>query len=450
MPALLGARFQVAGSHVSRPRVALDGCQTVRAVVSSGAQCASRSRSGLYFQSGMKQTRMMPARNVIRLVRFTAGILLFGLVVSEAQAAFTSLYIFGDGVSTTTNGSGPPYYYGERDSNGRVWVELLAQEQGLTNNYWYSNNSSYHVSYTNLSASSTNWSYSSNNWSYYGDDSPNLLTNLNHFPAPTNASNALFIVWVNDADFVDDMGNIYPNYTTNITRWTNAINLSLTNHFRAITNLYAKGVRTLIMPNAVDITEIPEYDTYPAANKSFIRQRVIGFNTAFTAILNQVSTNCPGITIYEPDFFSLLDNILTNAAAYGLTNVLSGGVSIDAIENLPSTNLSLNGPGTNYIFWDATDPTAMVHAIMADVVQQLLSPVQFNQITTLTGSNQLSMANLPIGLNGFVDGTTNLLPTSWTIVTNIVSTSATQTVVLPATDPMWFYRLRFPFDWTWP
>ena len=32
------------------------------------------------------------------------------------------------------------------------------------------------------------------------------------------------------------------------------MNLSLTNHFVAITNLYAKGARTLIMPNAVDFT----------------------------------------------------------------------------------------------------------------------------------------------------------------------------------------------------
>ena len=65
--------------------------------------------------------------------------------------------------------------------------------------------------------------------------------------------------------------------------------------------------------------------SYAAADKSFIRQRVIDFNTTFTALLNQANASLPGITIYEPDFFSLLDNVLTNAAAYGLTNALSGG-----------------------------------------------------------------------------------------------------------------------------
>ena len=85
------------------------------------------------------------------------------------------------------------------------------------------------------------------------------------------------------------MGNFYPS--TNIVTWTNAINQSLTDHWNIITNLYyAKGARTLIMPKAVDITEIPNYDGYPSAVKSFVRLRVIGFNTAFTTLLNQART----------------------------------------------------------------------------------------------------------------------------------------------------------------
>jgi len=380
------------------------------------------------------------------------GVLLFGLAVCPAQATFSSLYIFGDGVSTTTNNTGGPanLYYGFRYSNGRVWVEVLAQQLGLTNNYWYSTNNSNHLSYTNLSASSTNWSYSSNNWSFYGDYSPVLVTNVRNFTAPVDASNALFIVWVNDADFVGDMGNIYPS--TNIVTWTNAINQSLTNHWNIITNLYyAKGARTLIMPKAVDITEIPQYDSYPAADKSFIRQRIIDFNIAFTALLNQARTSLPGITIYEPDFFALLDNILTNSAAYGLTNALYNGQSIDALEDPTLSNKSLNGPGTNYIFWDPYDPTAKTHAVLADVVQQLISPVQISQLTLLDDENQLDVVNMPIGLNGFVDGTTNLVPVNWTTVTSFNSTNATQTIFVPASDsPQLFYRLRFPFAWSWP
>ena len=169
--------------------------------------------------------------------------LLFGPVVFAAQAAFTSLYVFGDGVCTTTNGPGGSYYYGKRYCNGQVWVEVLAQRQGLT--------------------------YESNkNWSYYGHYTSQLVTNVNNFAAP-DASNALFVVWCADADFVWNV----QNYGTNMTQWTNAINQSLTNHFKAITNLYhAKGARTLIMPNAVDLTKVPFYLNY-TNQQNFIRQR---------------------------------------------------------------------------------------------------------------------------------------------------------------------------------
>ena len=405
-----------------------------------------------------------------RLFWSAVGVLLFGLAVLPAQATYTSLYIFGDGISTTTNNpSAGQYYYGLRRSNGRVWVEVLAQRLGLGAS----------------STTNVNWSNSSNNWSYYGQYSPNLVVNLNSFKKPSDAATALFVVWVNNADFVGDMGNIYPSL--NLALWTNAINQSLSNHWQIITNLYyAKGARALVMPNAVDITEIPQYDSYPANTKIFIRNRVIDFNTAFTAnIVNRARTSLPGLTIYEPDFFALLDNILTNATSYGLTNVLSGGVSIDAVENLLQ-NASINGRGTNYIFWDTIDPTAKLHEVMADVVQQIISPVQVGQITALNGSNQMVVANMPVGLNGFVDATTNMTQPSWTVVQNITSTSTTQSVFVPQLPTttttnvsgafagggtgakpadsgpgllggpppnyiaLEFYRLRFPYAWTWP
>ena len=96
------------------------------------------------------------------LFPFTACLLLFGSVAFPTQAAFTSLYLFGDGLSTTTNGPGGIYYYGRRYCNGRVWVEVLAQRQGLA----YDLN---------------------NNWSYFGHYSPNLVTNVNAFATPPDA-----------------------------------------------------------------------------------------------------------------------------------------------------------------------------------------------------------------------------------------------------------------------
>ena len=361
-----------------------------------------------------------------RLFRFTVSLLFFGFVVLSGQAEFSSLYVFGDGVCTTTNNESPPsiYYYGKRYSNGRVWIEVLAQRQGLV--------------------------YESNkNWSFYGHYSRNLVTNVNNFAAPIDASNALFVVWVNDADFVDFMGTIFPS--TNIVTWTNAINQSLSNHLKAITNLYhAKGARTFVLPNAVDITKIPQYSLIAsAATKNFIRQRIINFNSAFSGnMMNQVKANCANITVFAPDIFTLFDNMVAHSPDYGLTNALYMGQTTDVLEDPLLSNKSTNGPGTNYIFWDAFDPTAKAHAVIADFVQQVISPVGITTMTALNGSSRLDLANVPIGLNGFVDGSTNF--SNWTAVTNVTSTNATQSVVAPALGTLQFYRLRFPYAWSWP
>lgn len=369
------------------------------------------------------------------LFQFALGCWLVAGSDFAATAGFSSLQVFGDGVSTTTNNPfAGQYYYGLRRSNGRVWVEVLAERLGLGAN----------------SVTNVNWSNASNNWSYYGQYSFNLMTNVNSFATPTNVQTALFVVWVNNADFVNYMGTIYPS--TNIVTWTNAINQSLTNHYNIVTNLYAKGVRTLLMPNAVDVTEIPAYDNLQVsapATRNFIRQQVIGFNVGFSQIVNRAKTDCPGLTIYVPDFFALLDNVLTNAAAYDLTNALYNGVSIDAYDD-PAlyATLAINGPGTNYIFWDKSDPTAKLHAVIADLAHQIISPVQIAKITLLNGSNRLDVANVPIGLDGFVRGSTNLL--DWADVQGFSSSNATQTVVVPPSSALMFYRLRFPYAWSWP
>ena len=284
----------------------------------------------------------------------------------------------------------------------------------------------------------------------------------------------------------------------NPTAWNNAIALSLTNHYSIITNLYAKGVRTLILPNAIDITQIPNYSGISSTNdKAFIRGRCNYFNTNLTALVGQMKKLHPDLKIYVPDIFTLLDNVLTNAASYGLTNALVSGHTADAVDYYYSLHLAAqtNGLGTNFVFWDSTDPSAQMHEVVADTVQQMISPVQISSLAQINGSNQLNIVNMPVGLNGYLDGSTNLAQASnWTLVTNFTSTSTAQSIFV-VTPPLpagfgaggsggsgglsgppipgqgsgsgsgsgsfqtttfnsqvavQFYRLRFPYAWNWP
>jgi phospholipase/lecithinase/hemolysin len=425
------------------------------------------------------------------LRNLSAIVLFFGGLVFSSQAGFSSIYIWGDSLSnTTTNnaGSSAKYYYGQRYSNGRTWVEVLAQRQGLGAN----------------SISNVNWSYSSNNVSFYGHYSSSFVTDIKSFnPPPGLANKSLFVVWADNADFVGDMTSFgQPNSGTNQTAWTTAINQHLTNHLNFITSLYAKGARTFVAPNAADITVIPQFNNSGAAYRKFVRQQIISFNASYAAMLNQLqaSPNFPGLKIVVPDIYSLLNNVLTNAASFGLTNALydekygNGPTCIDATDaySLGLLNsAALNGPGTNYIFWDYFgSPTAAMGEVIADFVQQYLSPVQLTGVTQINGNDRLDVVNMPVGLNGFVDGNTNLSPSTWTLATNFNSFTTAQSIFVitpplpagfgtgaptntgpvdinpgdistnavyppPGTNTFFnvaaqFYRLRFPYAWNWP
>ncbi len=326
------------------------------------------------------------------------------------------MYVFGDGTCSTSDGPGGSYYYGHRYSNGRIWVEVLSEWQGITYD-------------------------GAKNWSWYGHYSSDMVNTVSNLPPPADASTALFVVWACDADFVknveiDELG-------TDGTKWTNAINRSLTNHFTIITNLYAKGARTLIMPNAVNLIQVPHFSSY-ASGSNFIYQQTINFNGRLSTLVSNAVASLPGLTIYSPDIFSLLDTVLTNPTNYGLIKPHTY-----AIGDLPTSQWQLNGPGTNYVFWDDLDPTAKFHMWVADTVQRLLPPVQFTAIASVSGSNRLDVVNVPVGRNGFVEFTTNFL--AWTSTSINVNTNfAVQSIFVPRPDPQQFYRVRFPFAWWWP
>ncbi|HTR43961.1 MAG TPA: hypothetical protein VMH87_20300, partial [Pseudomonadales bacterium] len=203
-------------------------------------------------------------------LRLAVVFLFLALASLPVRAFFSALYAFGDGVCTTTGNSlTGPLYYGHRYSNGRVWLEVLAQRQGLV------------------------YDAAKNN-SYFGDYSSNAVANVNSFVAPPDVASALFVVWVCDADFVGDLSQFAPPYTAaSIPAWNNNISHSLANHFNIITNLYAKGVRSLVMPNAVDVSKIPQYVGLDSTSKSFVRGRITYFNTNFIATLNQAAAVCP-------------------------------------------------------------------------------------------------------------------------------------------------------------
>jgi outer membrane lipase/esterase len=341
---------------------------------------------------------------------------LLALASASAHAAYSSLYTFGDGVCTTTNSPGGAQFYGHRYSNGRVWIEVLAERQGV----------GYEVN---------------KNWSFFGHYSRNLVTNVSAFAAPGDASSALFIVWVNNADFVDILGDPSITYSSNnIAKWTNAMNFSISNHLTAVQTLYQKGARSFVLPLTVDITKAPFY-SLSVNDEAFVRQRIVDYNLSFTNRLRQWQATRPGVSLFTPDLFKLFDGLTQTPGIFGLTN--STGYALESFPTAP-----LWGAGTNFLFWDYLHPTAKVHEIIADTVQNLIAPPRITSGSAVSGAVTWQLANLPIGLGGMVETGTNFA--TWTATGSFMSTNATQLVTAPVTASPQFFRLRFPFAWTWP
>jgi len=334
--------------------------------------------------------------------------------------AFSSLCVFGDGASSTTNGINSPLYYQQRYCNGLVWPEVLSQRLGLTYN-------------------------SSQNCSYFGDTSKAVIvTNLPKWKPPADAGTALFVVWAADADYVNFVGTNTPSGLTNLAMWTNAAHHFLLNHSNIIHSLYTNGVRTLVIPNAVDVTKVPAMVRITSsATKSFIRDQITEFNSQLTNTINQGMALSPGMTIYYADMFGLFDTILAQQTAYGFSTN-----TVDALDDPGLTNFSFTGPGAYYVFWDQDDPTARAQTIIADTIQQMVLPTQLGPPTWLNGTTQMTLSNVPVGRDGSVQGTADF--SNWTPVASFSSTNVTQTLTFPDSTPARFYRLVFPISWTWP
>ncbi|NNC89869.1 MAG: hypothetical protein HKN82_15535 [Akkermansiaceae bacterium] len=352
--------------------------------------------------------------------------LLVALCLPMAAGGYTSLYVFGDGVCTTTdNPTGPgeenealaDLYYGRRYCNGRVWVEVLAQWQGLTYD-------------------------PAGNISYFGHDSTELIANANNFVAPADVATALVVAWTNNADLVEFSTENPPPYgPTDLPAWNQFVEDSLAEHEQALNILYNKGVRHLVMPKAVDITSVPFYNLAPP-QRQFIRERVIEFNTGFDAMLVDLMVTLPGLRICRPDTFAFFETVLANPGDYGLVNP-----GVDAINDLGDPPLD-SGPGVDYIFWDVYHPTAKFQVHLANLVQQLLTPARLHNVVVGGGNADLTVVNAPVGREGFVDSSPDVI--NFSEVSPILPTATSETFSVPATGDRRFYKVRFPVVWSWP
>ena len=238
----------------------------------------------------------------------------------SGAVGFTGIYVFGDSLTDTGNACSspcpgypvPPYYSG-RFSNGPVWIEGVATALGLSLSPSNAGGNNYAVggaTTVDVSASQV----------------PDYLLDASGAADPTG-------LYVLMAGGNDGLGG-------------GSAGTAAASMLAAIDDLKAAGAQYLFVSNLPDLSLTPVAFGNPVA-----QQFSLDFNAALAVGLSSLT----GITLYEFDFYSLVNDTVAHPASYGFSNVDSAcwdGVAVCANPN-------------EYLFWDRLHPTSTAHEWIA-------------------------------------------------------------------------------------
>ncbi|MFM1799888.1 MAG: hypothetical protein RLZZ117_2166 [Cyanobacteriota bacterium] len=134
-----------------------------------------------------------------------------------------------------------------------------------------------------------------------------------------------------------------------------------------IQTLINRGASNILVPNLLNLSLAPAYNTDPG-QAILIQQLVVGFNTRLAARLSALQAANPHIDLMPFDTFGLFDQIRSQPAAYGLTNVSQRCV----VDLTPDPACDPN----QWFFWDGLHPTTKGHSLIAEAMfQQVPGPL---------------------------------------------------------------------------
>jgi phospholipase/lecithinase/hemolysin len=284
---------------------------------------------------------------------------------STAKAdTFNAMYVFGDSLSDVGNAyiatggtmpASPPYSNG-RFSNGNIWVQDLATQFNLPAvQASLAGGNDYAVGGATTSSTGVG----------------NLGWQLSQFAAanPVANPNGLYMIWIG----ANDVDGIVASHSPTPQTAAQAVVATIDS---AIQTLVGEGAHNFLVVGVPDLGKVPgaiENGPPTEAATSALSQY---FNSALAASLNTVPGE-PNITFM--DTYSLMDNVVNDPSAYGLTNVDTPCLSVDA-QNQP---LICSNPN-QYLFWDVIHPTAAGQQLIASAALQAIPETAVPEPATWT------------------------------------------------------------------
>jgi len=264
----------------------------------------------------------------------------FGLVAFMTAFAFSTqrfepidkMVVFGDSLSDTgmvfraTGGSyppDPPYFQG-RYSNGRVWVEYLADSLRLSANQI--NNFAYGGATTGNNISSL---------------VPSLLNQVQAFTRPPSQVNSttLYVVWAGANDYLQGAKDA---------------SIPVRNVTDAIAALSKAGARRFLIANLPNLGQLPA--TRSDANSASLTALTQAHNQGLRRSLKVLNQQQPELEMMVLDANALYQAAITQPAKFEFTNVTGACVTGAKACNNPK----------QFLFWDGIHPTTATHQILGE------------------------------------------------------------------------------------
>src|SRR5438093_853860 len=193
-----------------------------------------------------------------------------------------------------------------------------------------------------------------------------IVTQINTLPA-TIPSTPLCVLWIgtNDLQYAFNLYWLPGKYATIASQ-------AMTNISNAVGALYTRGVRTLVVPNAYDVTITPNYHNYqvPYWQSYFLptfSSNTTDFNSRLSTLLSNLQATYPAMTIIKVDTRGQLNNMFPHSSSYDL--IAGHSIACDDATFLSTNDFCI---GEKYFTWDGFHPTSKMQRSIAAWIYNLV------------------------------------------------------------------------------
>jgi cholinesterase len=311
-------------------------------------------------------------RGKLSMVITSTAIALGTLTALPATASslnFSGMFVFGDSNSDVNKNpvTVSPFYEPGRFSNGRVWIEYLADDLDIDN------------------ANITNFAFGGGTTGSenIAPGAPGLTQQIDSFLNSLNGQpanpDALYTLWTGANDYIGNFSR------TPIRPVNNLLN--------AATTLADAGARNIIIPNLPDLSLTPLGRQLDPATSHSLRILTRMHNRFLSRGLRRLGRLYPEVNFISFDVARLFKNVINRPERFGLTNVTDACTntnlySPDSYPLNPNPTFTVCNNPEEYLFWDSVHITTNAHQVLAkSALDLLLSELEEENFATLASAS---------------------------------------------------------------